>query len=114
MKATYRFYITINLAAGEGSGTMEPLILKTNTYGYYDLIAPDCTFTAPANKVFDKWQYSKDESYLKPGDTKYIWASANGSTLTAPAGIVKVVVSLVASARVMLALPSSTTHLSNI
>ena len=83
VKATYRFYITINLEAGEGSGTMEPLILKTNTYGYYDLIAPDCTFTAPANKVFDKWQYSKDESYLKPGDTKYIWASANGSTLTA-------------------------------
>ena len=83
VKATYRFYITINLAAGEGSGTMEPLILKSNTYGYYDLIAPDCTFTAPANKVFDKWQFSEDDSYLKPGDTKYIWSSANGATLTA-------------------------------
>ena len=83
VKATYRFYITINLAAGEGSGTMEPLILKSNTYGYYDLIAPDCTFTPPANKVFDKWQFSKDDSYLKPGDTKAIWSSANGSTLTA-------------------------------
>ena len=83
VKATYRFYITINLEAGEGSGTMEPLILKTNTYGYYDLIAPDCTFTAPANKVFDKWQFSKDDSYLNPGDTRTIWSSANGSTLTA-------------------------------
>ena len=82
VKATYRSYITINLAAGEGSGTMEPLILKA-TYGYYELIAPDCTFTPPANKVFDKWQFSKDDSYLKPGDTKTIWSSANGSTLTA-------------------------------
>ena len=82
VKATYRSYITINLAAGEGSGTMEPLILKA-TYGYYELIAPDCTFTPPANKVFDKWQFSKDDSYLKPGDTKTIWSSANGATLTA-------------------------------
>ena len=112
VKATYRFYITINLAAGEGSGTMEPLILKNNDYGNYDLIAPDCTFTPPANKVFDKWQFSKDDSYLKPGDTKTIWSSANGATLTAPAGITKVVVSLVASARVML--PLTTSHLSNI
>ena len=82
VKATYTSYITINLAAGEGSGTMEPLILKA-TYGYYELIAPDCTFTPPANKVFDKWQFSKDDSYLKPGDTKTIWSSANGATLTA-------------------------------
>ena len=83
VKATYRFYITINLAAGEGSGTMEPLILKNNDYGNYDLIAPDCTFTPPANKVFDKWQFSEDNSYLKPGDTKNIWHSDNGATLTA-------------------------------
>ena len=82
VKATYRFYITINLAAGEGSGTMEPIIVK-NTYGYYELTAPECTFTPPANKVFDKWQFSKDDSYLNPGDTKTIWSSANGSTLTA-------------------------------
>ena len=82
VKATYTSYITINLAAGEESGTMEPLILKA-TYGYYELIAPDCTFTPPANKVFDKWQFSKDDSYLKPGDTKTIWSSANGATLTA-------------------------------
>ena len=82
VKATYTSYITVNLAAGEGSGTMEPLILKA-TYGYYELIAPDCTFTPPANKVFDKWQFSKDDSYLKPGDTKTIWSSANGATLTA-------------------------------
>ena len=82
VKATYRSYITINLAAGEGSGTMEPIIVK-NTYGYYELTAPECTFTPPANKVFDKWQFSKDDSYLNPGDTKTIWSSANGSTLTA-------------------------------
>ena len=82
VKATYVSYITVNLAAGEGSGTMEPLILKA-TYGYYELIAPDCTFTPPANKVFDKWQFSKDDSYLKPGETKTIWSSANGATLTA-------------------------------
>ena len=82
VKATYTSYITVNLAAGEGSGTMEPLILK-GTYGYYELIAPDCTFTPPANKVFDKWQFSKDDSYLNPGDTKTIWSSANGATLTA-------------------------------
>ena len=82
VKATYRFYITINLAAGEGSGTMEPIIVK-NTYGYFSLTAPECTFTPPANKVFDKWQFSKDDSYLNPGDTKTIWSSANGSTLTA-------------------------------
>ena len=42
VKATYRSYITINLAAGEGSGTMEPIIVK-NTYGYYELTAPECT-----------------------------------------------------------------------
>ena len=82
VKATYTTYITVNLAAGEGSGTMEPIIVK-NTYGYYELTAPECTFTPPANKVFDKWQFSKDDSYLNPGDTKTIWSSANGSTLTA-------------------------------
>ena len=82
VKATYTTYITVNLAAGEGSGTMEPIIIK-NTYGYFSLTAPECTFTAPANKVFDKWQFSKDDSYLKPGDTKTIWSSADGATLTA-------------------------------
>ena len=82
VKATYTTYITVNLAAGEGSGTMEPIIIK-NTYGYFSLTAPKCTFTAPANKVFDKWQFSKDDSYLKPGDTKTIWSSADGATLTA-------------------------------
>ena len=82
VKATYTTYITVNLAAGEGSGTMEPIITK-NTYGYFSLTAPECTFTAPANKVFDKWQFSKDDSYLKPGDTKTIWSSADGATLTA-------------------------------
>ena len=82
VKATYTTYITVNLAAGEGSGTMEPIIIK-NTFGYFSLTAPECTFTAPANKVFDKWQFSKDDSYLKPGDTKTIWSSADGATLTA-------------------------------
>ena len=82
VKATYTTYITVNLAAGEESGTMEPIIIK-NTYGYFSLTAPECTFTAPANKVFDKWQFSKDDSYLKPGDTKTIWSSADGATLTA-------------------------------
>ena len=82
VKATYTTYITVNLAAGEGSGTMEPIIVK-NTYGYYELTAPDCTFTPPTDKEFDKWQFSTDDSYLKPGDKKTIWYSANGSTLTA-------------------------------
>lgn len=82
VKATYCNYISINLVAGGGSGAMEPLILK-NVSGAYELSVPECTFTPPANKVFDKWMWSKDGTYLTPGETKTLWSSSNGTTLTA-------------------------------
>ena len=58
-----------------GSGTMNSYTIpSTNTEGTYTL--PDCTFTAPENMVFDKWDLGNpgDEVVIK-GDTKLkaIW-----------------------------------------
>ena len=64
---------TITFAAGEGTGTMNPV---AGASGNYHL--PSCTFTAPANKQFKAWQVGNQE--LQPGQT--ITVSAN-TTVTA-------------------------------
>ncbi|MBR6214529.1 MAG: hypothetical protein IKN41_00635 [Candidatus Methanomethylophilaceae archaeon] len=46
---------TVTLKAGEGTG--EDIVIKYN--GSYKL--PNCTFTAPANKVFSKWKIGDDQ-----------------------------------------------------
>nr|MCR4805325.1 InlB B-repeat-containing protein [Clostridia bacterium] len=54
---------TITFDAGGGSGTMAPVTaLQGDSY-----IAPECTFTPPANKRFVYWSVSTDLYYKHPG-----------------------------------------------
>ena len=59
---------TITFAAGDGSGTMNPVAGASGTYHL-----PACTFTAPSGKQFKAWQVGGQE--LQPGQT--ITVSAN-------------------------------------
>ena len=53
---------TIQFAPGEGSGRMEDVTVETGT----EYVLPECAFTAPDGKVFDKWQIG--ETLYEAGD----------------------------------------------
>ena len=67
---------TISFDANGGSGTMDNVtVLSINKY-----TLPKCTFTAPAGKVFDKWQignetFAAGQEVTFPGDStvKALW-----------------------------------------
>lgn len=61
--ATY----TIGFSANGGSGEMESVTIKRTEAGAYTL--PECSFTAPAGKVFAGWQVGTDTAAKQPGTT---------------------------------------------
>ena len=68
-------YYVLSFAAGDGSGTMEPIKSKTN-----EIELPACTFTAPAGKGFKAWNVGGTEQ--QPGETATI-SSGYAMTVTA-------------------------------
>lgn len=58
---------TVSFAAGAATGTMDPVVVEEGTL--YTI--PECTFTAPANNVFDGWSdgvntYAEGETFTMP------------------------------------------------
>lgn len=52
---------TITFSAGEGSGSMEPVVMQAGTY-----ILPESTFTAPDGKQFEGWQVGNEAELQYP------------------------------------------------
>ena len=70
---------TITFNAGDGSGSMDSVIVKAET----NYILPACGFTAPADQEFKAWQiggteYKVGDSYTVLGDTeiKALWENS--------------------------------------
>lgn len=66
--------------ANGGSGSMPSRTIPAGTLSF---MAPDCTFTPPDYMVFDKWMYSEDQYFYRPGEyleignnTEYVRLSA--------------------------------------
>ncbi|MBR6872620.1 MAG: InlB B-repeat-containing protein [Ruminococcus sp.] len=76
---TTTYAVTFN--ANGGSGTMQTVQVAAGSS--YQL--PACTFTAPANKEFDKWNYGKSGNYITvngPVELKAIWKDKAAATYT--------------------------------
>ena len=69
-------YRAVNFNPGEGSGLMSARLVTGNSY---DLLP--CTFTPPANKVFDKW--SVQGSLKNAGETITLGVNDFSTTITA-------------------------------
>ena len=71
---------TINFAAGDGDGTMDPI----QYYAGNDVELPASTFTAPANKVFDAWTSSDvtitDGGFTMPAKNVTVTATYTNAT----------------------------------
>ena len=70
---------TITFNAGGGSGSMEPVTVKTGT----NYILPECGFTAPTDQEFKAWEisgteYKVGDTYTVSGDTeiKALWENS--------------------------------------